>query len=312
METRLSTGFGESHAKVILIGEHAVVYGQPAIAIPLKTIKTTVTLKARSDNKCYLKSDYFSGELAAVPKEMYGIKHLIVAILKRQNYQLGLDISIKSQVPIARGMGSSASVAIALVRALYSFFGLALSQKILLSEANIEEIDTHKNPSGLDAATCASNIPIWLIKGKEIKPIPINLAACLLICDTGIQGQTSLAIKAVKEKLAKEPKVTNKQIAALGQLTIQAKKQLAENDPKGLGQTFNEAQKLLRALDVSSKELDYYLELAQKNHVLGAKLTGGGRGGCFICLVQNITQAHELAQKLTQAGVKKTWIEPLN
>lgn len=80
------------------------------------------------------------------------------------------------------------------------FLSLHFSEKELLAAANIEEVATHINPSGLDAATCASNTPIWMMAGK-IKRIPINLDGCLLICDTGIKGQTSEAIAAVKSGL---------------------------------------------------------------------------------------------------------------
>lgn len=235
---------------------------------------------------------------------------MILDAVRKQNYQKGLEATLKSMVPIARGMGSSACVAVALARALFSFFSLHFSEKELLAAANIEEVATHINPSGLDAATCASNTPIWMMAGK-IKRIPINLDGCLLICDTGIKGQTSEAIAAVKKRLGNDAKETNALFDKLQELTLAAKKQLAKNDLLGLGQTFDAAQSVLKTLGVSCDELDEYISVAKDNGALGAKLTGGGRGGCFICLTKNAAQANELAQKLSLTGVRQTWIEPL-
>lgn len=175
------------------------------------------------------------------------------------------------------------------------------AKKNCLRRQTSKKFATHINPSGLDAATCASNTPIWMMAGK-IKRIPINLDGCLLICDTGIKGQTSEAIAAVKKRLGSDAKETNAMFDKLQELTLAAKKQLAKNDLLGLGQTFDAAQSVLKTLGVSCDELDEYISVAKDNGALGAKLTGGGRGGCFICLTKNAAQANELAQKLSLTG----------
>lgn len=311
IDTRKKLGLGTSHAKIILLGEHAVVYGRPAIALPLKTLKTTVQASFRTDGQKILESSYYTGPLAQVPAFMNGIKHLVEYILTQAHSTQGLTLKVASELPIERGMGSSASVAIAIVRALAQLLDFPLDHTELLALANIAEKETHKNPSGLDAATSASDTPIWLIRDQEITSIPIEMEAYLVICDSGIKGKTSEAILAVKDALQSEPEKTTAHLDALGALTHKAKTALATNDVSGLGELLDQAQFHLRALGVSDTKLDELIALAKENGALGAKLTGGGKGGCFICLVSDRDKAKHLAQILLENGAASTWIEPL-
>lgn len=312
IDTRKKLGLGTSHAKIILLGEHSVVYGHPAIALPLKTLKTTVQASFRNDDQLILESRYYTGPLAQVPPFMNGIKRLVEYILMQNNSTQGLTLKVESELPIERGMGSSASVAIAIVRALAQLLNFSLEHTKLLSLANIAEKETHKNPSGLDAATSASETPIWLIRDQEITSIPIAMDAYLVICDSGIKGQTSEAILAVKEALQNDHEKTAAHLDALGDLAHKAKIALATNDVTGLGHLLDQAQDHLKALGVSNAKLDELIALAKENGALGAKLTGGGRGGCFICLVSDQAEAKHLAQILLDKGAISAWIEPLS
>lgn len=303
---------GVSHAKIILIGEHSVVYGKPAIALPLSEVKTTVTIEQTYNLPSSIKSRYFDGPLASMPKAMKGLKHLILLILRKNNKQdLSFVMTIKSDLPAERGMGSSAATAIAVTRALYNFLELELTHADLLALANVSEIDMHGNPSGLDAATSASNQPVWMIKKKELKKIPIHLDGCLLICDSGIKGRTGEAIAGVRRLLQKRPFETTALLNKLEKLTYAAKKQLNNNDIAGLGDTFNHAQEQLRKLGVSNEKLDRLINLSNQLGSLGSKLTGGGRGGCFICLMPSKEAARKAEVILKRKGAAQTWIQPL-
>ncbi|GKS80382.1 mevalonate kinase [Ligilactobacillus pabuli] len=310
---RRTDGSGHSHAKIILIGEHSVVYGQPAIALPLTTIQAEARLSFRKDHQQLLRSSYFDGPLEDLPSQMAGLGHLIKTILQQEHQeQVGFTLTIESHLPAERGMGSSAAVAIAIIRCLYDAFHLNLTHSQTLRLADISETDTHKNPSGLDAATAASDNPIWLIRGHEPSPLPINMDAYLLICDSGIKGQTSKAIQLVKSHLAQSPVATQKHLSGLGQLTLQVREQLAQNDVVGLGQSLNQAQQHLKAIGVSTPGLDHLIQLAVQNGALGSKLTGGGCGGCFINLAPNRTVAEKLATILQEHGITNYWIQPLS
>lgn len=116
-------GIGKSHAKIILIGEHSVVYGQPAIALPLPNVKLTVTIDRRADQLQLVNSRYFDGPVNELPNNMLGVQKLINALItKFTGQEDGWQLTIDSQLPAERGMGSSAATAVAIVRAFFDYY----------------------------------------------------------------------------------------------------------------------------------------------------------------------------------------------
>lgn len=306
-------GIGTSHAKIILMGEHSVVYGQPAIALPLPSVQLSVTLSSRQDNQRIIKSRYYHGSLENLPSSMIGIKKLIDTLSARFNDQeTGWDLKIESQLPAERGMGSSAASAIAIIRAFFDYYDEPLDRTLLLQLADVEEQITHRSPSGLDAATVSSDKPLFYVKGRIGVPIEMNLDASLVIADTGKKGATKEAILAVKDELKNNNEKAEEHIKHLGKLVNQTKGYLAQNDIVKLGDALNFAQTDLAALNVSDPALDHLIHVARDNGALGAKLTGGGRGGCMIALMQTAMGARRLASILKENGAHDIWLQPLD
>lgn len=306
-------GIGTSHAKIILMGEHSVVYGQPAIALPLPSVQLSVTLSSRQDNQRIIKSRYYHGSLENLPSSMIGIKKLIDTLSARFNdYETGWDLKIESQLPAKRGMGSSAASAIAIIRAFFDYYDEPLDRTLLLQLADVEEQITHRSPSGLDAATVSSDKPLFYVKGRIGVPIEMNLDASLVIADTGKKGATKEAILAVKDELKNNNEKAEEHIKHLGELVNQTKDYLAQNDIVKLGDALNFAQTDLAALNVSDPSLDHLIHVARDNGALGAKLTGGGRGGCMIALMQTAMGARRLASILKENGAHDIWLQPLD
>ena len=306
-------GIGTSHAKIILMGEHSVVYGQPAIALPLPSVQLSVTLSSRQDNQRIIKSRYYHGSLENLPSSMIGIKKLIDTLSARFNDQeTGWDLKIESQLPAERGMGSSAARAIAIIRAFFEYYVAPLDRTLLLQLADVEEQITHRSPSGLDAATVSSDKPLFYVKGRIGVPIEMNLDASLVIADTGKKGATKEAILAVKDELKNNNEKAEEHIKHLGELVNQTKDYLAQNDIVKLGDALNFAQTDLAALNVSDPSLDHLIHVARDNGALGAKLTGGGRGGCMIALMQTAMGARRLASILKENGAHDIWLQPLD
>lgn len=306
-------GIGTSHAKIILMGEHSVVYGQPAIALPLPSVQLSVTLSSRQDNQLIIKSRYYHGSLGNLPSSMIGIKKLIDTLSARFNdHETGWDLKIESQLPAERGMGSSAASAIAIIRAFFDYYDEPLDRTLLLQLADVEEQITHRSPSGLDAATVSSDKPLFYVKGRIGVPIEMNLDASLVIADTGKKGATKEAILAVKDELKNNNEKAEGHIKHLGELVNQTKDYLTQNDIVKLGDALNFAQTDLAALNVSDPSLDHLIHVARDNGALGAKLTGGGRGGCMIALMQTAMGARRLASILKENGAHDIWLQPLD
>lgn len=306
-------GIGTSHAKIILMGEHSVVYGQPAIALPLPSVQLSVTLSSRQDNQRIIKSRYYHGSLENLPSSMIGIKKLIDTLSARFNdHETGWDLKIESQLPAERGMGSSAASAIAIIRAFFDYYDEPLDRTLLLQLADVEEQITHRSPSGLDAATVSSDKPLFYVKGRIGVPIEMNLDASLVIADTGKKGATKEAILAVKDELKNNNEKAEGHIKHLGELVNQTKDYLTQNDIVKLGDALNFAQTDLAALNVSDPSLDHLIHVARDNGALGAKLTGGGRGGCMIALMQTAMGARRLASILKENGAHDIWLQPLD
>ncbi|TPR20171.1 mevalonate kinase [Apilactobacillus timberlakei] len=302
--------FGKSHAKIILMGEHSVVYNQPAIALPIPKIELKIKIN-EIDAGQLLNSKYYIGPIQSVPNDLLGIKNLVNTILTKINKtDESFEMIIDSEIPSERGMGSSAATSIAIIRALYNYFDTNISKEELLKLSDVEETITHGNPSGLDSATTGADNPVWFIRNNTLEEINFNLNATLVIADSGIKGRTDIAINYVKQQLINDNKRTQKSINKIGNLVTKARQDIEKNNPEELGILMSENQKELKNLKISNSKIDELVEIANINGSLGTKLTGSGLGGCIIALARNDNEAESIANALTKAGALDTWIQP--
>jgi mevalonate kinase len=307
----MHSGTGTSSGKIILIGEHSVVYGQPAIAMPLPAVSVTTCVSFRR-GPILLKCAFYEGELIRGSDHVAGLKRMIPRILERLNQPAeDLLITVSSNIPAERGMGSSAAVSISVVRSLYDYFDCPVDRQTLLALVNLSEQCYHGAPSGLDAEAASSFHPLYFVRGKGTEPIHAGIHSALVIADTGIKGQTGKAIAALKDRLEQD-RALEADFDQLGRLAESARRALQTDQPEILGRDMFEAHLLLKELGVSHPALDRLVDVAMTNGALGAKMTGGGCGGCMIALIRDRGQGVMLAAGLRQAGASGTWIQPLD
>ena len=297
---KMKRGIGKSHSKIILIGEHSVVYGYPAIAIPLRKIGIECIVEDAKNSFFYNKINTLSVAIFTA------LKHL-----KKENAKIKYKIT--SQIPQKRGMGSSAAVSIAAIRAIFDYFEEDLTDELLEKLVNTAEIVAHQTPSGLDAKTCLSDKAIKFIKNKEFSYIDLNLDAYLVIADTGIYGKTSEAIQSVKN-LGSKADISLKK---LGDLTDEMAKILTENSKSKsemidkAGKIMTKANTELGKLNITIEKTDLFVKTAIENGASGAKISGGGLGGCVIALAKNLEIVEKIKDGFTKCGAENIWVEKI-
>lgn len=301
------TAIGRAYSKLILIGEHAVVHGQPAIAIPFPMIGVEVVVQSVLGS-IQLNSELYQGPLESAPPALNGVKKCIEATLKYlQLPEKDLYMDIQSSIPTGKGLGSSASVAIAIVRSLFAYVERSYLPEELLDLANVSEAVAHGSPSGIDTVAVTATSPIWFERSGHIVEIEPQSDFHFVVADTGRANDTRTAVQSVADLFMKAPKQIQRSFNRLGELTYQARKVLEKTGKQVLGQILNEAQKELEALGVSDVSLNRLIYLARQEGALGAKLTGAGNGGCMIALARDATHSQHLSESLLRSGAEAVW-----
>ena len=294
--------------KIILFGEHAVVYGRPALAVPVTQVHADVDIvdSPRAGIWIHAADISLRAELNSLPSD-----HPIASVLHNFFFAFGispfpsLDINITSTIPVASGLGSGAAVTVALIRALSSFAQPSLSDEQVNQFAYEIEKLHHGTPSGIDNTVITYARPVYFIKGQPIETFAVGRPFTIVIGDTGISAPTKESVGDVR-KLWEADKVRwEKVFDQVGEISKLAKEQIESGRIESLGDLMNANHALLQEMTVSSPELDRLVESARRSGASGAKMSGGGRGGNMIALVEK-ENAPVVAEALLSAGAKRT------
>lgn len=282
------SGRGRAGAKVILLGEHAVVYGRPAVAagLPLEV----AVWAERGDGPRVAGHDDPRGP----------------ALVEAAARALGMEpsawvITIASDVPVGRGLGSSAALAVATLRALADAAGRPLADDAALRLGRLVERVFHGTPSGIDPAAAALGRCIRFVAGEPpvVEPVPVAIPVPLVIAFDDTPRDTAKAVGALRTRHDADPPRYEALFDAVAEVVAAGVTALREGDLARLGRCLDENQALLVALGVSSPVLDERVRVARAAGALGAKLTGGGAGGAIIALAPD---AAPVADALAATG----------
>jgi hydroxymethylglutaryl-CoA reductase len=284
-ETEAGVGIG--HGKVILLGEHAVVHGRHAIALPVPLTIRAVVEDGERGVELLIPRWGVEYQLAKPADQRRSFERAAGAILDKlglANRRLRIEVS--PDVPRGMGLGGSAALAVAIVRALDLHFRLGLSDTEVNELAYLSEQIAHGQPSGIDNTMATFGIPLVYRRGAPplVEPLNIPASLTLVVGMTHNEGLTARTVANVAEARQRNPRLYEKIFDDIDALVLQAVSAIQDNDIATLGDLMNINQGLLNALQVSSPELERLIGVARNAGALGAKLTGGGGGGAMIAL----------------------------
>ncbi len=297
--------------KIILFGEHAVVYGQPAIAVPVSDVRTRAVVRLGLPNTGLLiVAANLARTIKVYPRGSSSDHALAIAarlLLERLGQPVpDLEVLIHSTIPVASGLGSGAAATTALLRAL----SRALGSDLPVDELNnlVYEVEKvhHGTPSGIDNTVVAYERPVFFVRDVTAEAFTIGAPLDLVIADTGSPSPTHITVGDVRKLYEAQPGRVTPIFERIGAIVREARLAIEQGDCQLLGQLMAENHCLLQDLTVSSDQLDHLVGVARDAGAFGAKLSGGGRGGNMIALVAE-SAISSVISALRDAGAKRVF-----
>ena len=290
-------GFGRG--KVILLGEHAVVHGYPAIAVG---IEKGVTAEAKSAERDLLRLSPWNLALRPDPQGDEPLERAFGAVLALYSDRPALEVSAEVELPAGAGLGCSAAIGVAVLDAIDRVLRIERSRTDLAEAALAWERVFHGNPSGIDNAMSAVGGVALYRKGDPLQPLRSNKPLHLVIGYSGASSSTKEMVASVARQLEDDPERVNKAFEGIEVLVRNAKLAIESGDHIALGQLLDFNHTILSSLMLCTSKLEEMCQTARRAGALGAKMTGAGGGGCMFALAPKRDEALRLCGVLGEGA----------
>jgi len=302
-------GRGSGFGKTILFGEHFVVHGVPGIA---SAVDSAADAEVKKAVKGINVTDERSGAKGYAEKKKLQQLESIERMLKAMDMdpkKVAIDIWLGGNLPGFSGLGASAASSVAIARAIAEEFNLDLSDERINDIAYEAEKAYAGNPSGIDNTAATFGGLIWFKKNvnggsNTIEQLSIREPVDIVIGNTGIVANTKAMVAGVAERKEQNPKKYGAIFRQAEDLAHKGRKALETFDLRKVGSLMDENHRLLQEIDVSCKELDYLVDLARKRGAFGAKMTGGGGGGCMLAFTPGKDLQEKVASAIENEGLE--------
>lgn len=278
--------------KLMLFGEHAVVYGKPCIVTAVDH-RMSVSINYNEDDIIILNAPEVNiKDLKVNLKDLKkehpkGAKFVLKAVdnfFDKYNVNKGLKINTKSEFSSLFGFGSSSAVTVSTIKALSILFNIAMTKKEIFDLSYKTVLDIQGSGSGFDVAAATWGGTLYYVKGGKImEELEIDNIP-LIVGYTGIKADTVTLMNSVKKQMEDEPERISKIYNDMEKIADESKKYFYKKDWKMIGKFMNDNQNLLRQIKVSTPELERLIGASIKAGAYGAKLSGAGGGDCMIAL----------------------------
>jgi hydroxymethylglutaryl-CoA reductase len=288
--------------KIILLGEHAVVYGRHALAVPIPdAVRATAV---RNDGPTTLTVRDWSLHSVVKPGSEEGVDALVNRILERLDATgSNFSINVRSSLPPSMGLGSSAAIAVAITRAVANCLDNQIEDVDVNDIAFDCEKIAHGTPSGIDnTLSCYGRPVLFRNSGTlDVETLPLDEMPPLIIGFSHCAGSTHEQVAGVRARLGREPQY-NAVFDQIGDISKAGAKALKAKQYQELGSLMNLNHGLLNAIEVSTPDLENMVSIARQNGAIGAKLTGAGGGGSIVALCPDTEDV--VSSALQKAGYK--------
>lgn len=292
--------------KAILLGEHAAVYGRPALAVPVQAVHANAQVSPLKGDRVRVEAPDIETDayLDELPDKQPLAKAIRLA-MQEAGVTGGIQVRVTSDIPRASGLGSSAAVSVAIIRAICEHFEHDIAADRVAQIAFEVEKLHHGDPSGIDNTVVAFEIPVLFIKGEEPRPLGVTGRFQFVIGDTGEPSPTKQLVTMLRGRWTGDAEFVDAIFDSIGELAEQASASIGRGEIGTLGPLMNHCQTLLETLGVSGPNLERLNLAAREAGAMGAKLSGAGGGGIMIAQVDD-SSLEAVDTALREAGAVRT------